>query len=160
MSIDYTYNNSEGAPSLVEPGEYYVKAVKYETGFTTNNNDKITIHLQIKEGPITYENIVFTEKAMWKMDLVLKAFTISKKLPLPAEGQNVKIDEDFMKKYIIGGYAKAMIELHEYNGKKTNRVSKWVVPTELPEPVVQEPVQEPEPTFELTSEEEDDDVPF
>lgn len=159
MSINYTYNNSDGAPSLVEPGEYFVKAIKYETGFTSNNNDKITIHLQIKEGPIAYENVIFTEKAMWKMDLILKAFTISKKLPLPSEGSAVKIDEDFMKKYIIGGYAKAMIEVHDYNGKKSNRVSSWVVPKELPKPV--EPMPEPEPTFELTSEEDDgEDVPF
>lgn len=157
MSINYTFNNSDGAPSLVEPGEYFVKAIKYETGFTSNNNDKITIHLQIKEGPIAYENVIFTEKAMWKMDLILKAFTISKKLPLPAEGSAVKIDEDFMKKYIIGGYASAMIEVHEYNGKKSNRVASWVIPKELPKPV--EP--EPEPTFELTSEEDEgEDVPF
>ena len=91
------------------------------------------------------------------MDLILKAFTISKKLPLPAEGSAVKIDEDFMKKYIIGGYASAMIEVHEYNGKKSNRVVSWVVPKELPKPA--EP--EPEPTFELTSEEDEgEDVPF
>lgn len=160
-NINYTYNDSEGAPSLVEPGTYAVKAVKFETGFTSNNNDKITLHIQIKEGPIAYENIIFTEKAMWKMDIILKAFSASKKLPLPSAGKSVKIDDEFMLKYIIGGIAKAEIVVHEYNGKKSNRVSNWIVPSELPAPIV-EKMDKPSPTddFDLSSDEEEDDVPF
>ena len=154
-SINYTYNDSEGAPSLVEPGEYAVKALRYETGFTSQNNDKIVLQLQIKDGPIAFEHIVFAEKSMWKMDLIVKAFSISKKEPLPKKGESIKIDEEFMQKYITGGYAKAEIKVHTYEDKKSNQVAKFIVPKELP------PEKEPEATFELTSEsDEGEDVPF
>ena len=154
--IDYTYNDSSGAPSLVEPGEHFVKATGYETGITDQGNHKITLSLQIKDGPRTYDVLTFTPKAMWKMDLVLKAFSISKKEPLPPRGTKLQVDEAFMNRYIIEGYAKAQIIVDEWQGKKRNKVGTFIVPDELPPPAVDFEAED----LELKSEDESEDVPF
>ena len=126
--IDYTYNDSEGAPAMVDAGTYYVKALGYETGLTNKGDQKMTLKLQIKDGPIVYDILTFTPKAMWKMDVVLKAFSVSKKKPLPAKGSKINVDEEFMKTYIVDGYCQAEVVIDEYKGRKRNKVSNFIVP--------------------------------
>lgn len=142
---------------MVEPGKYYIKAIGYETGITAKGDQKLTLRLQVKDGPVVYDVLTFSPKAMWKMDVVLKAFSVSKKKPLPAKGSKMSIDEDFMNTYIIDGFCEANVIIDEYNGVKRNRVGDYVVPEikDLP-PVLK---TEPEP-FELTSEPEEDACPF
>ena len=151
-NINYTFNDSSGRPEPVEPGVHRVKCVGYEFGLTGNGNDKLDLIIQIKDGPKIYDTITFTEKALWKMDVVLKCFAPSKKLQVPAKGQDISVNEAFVEKFIEGGTCEADIILDVWEkpdgtkGMPKNKIGNFKIPTTQTSARIEpEPVEDDDP---------------
>jgi hypothetical protein len=75
-----------------------------------------------------YDYLVFTAKAEWKFDVVLKAISRA-----PKKGDKVIVDDMWIRQTLLGGTGVVNLEVEEYTSKKDNKTYKqnkivsWVV---------------------------------
>lgn len=112
MAISYTTgtpNEGGGAGPILDPGDYRFKVVNAtEKKAQKSGNPMIELESRVlnpdgTEGRKVYDNLVFTEKALWKVDQFLAAIGAH-----PGAGKSVQLDaedligREFRAKVIIG----------------------------------------------------------
>ena len=127
----YTAGNPEekSRASHVEAGEYNLIIANAEEALSSNSNEMIKIKLRVTqphfdgdEGPVVFDNLVFTERAFWKIDQFLKAIGEH-----PGEGREVSVDPDDL----IGKMCKAKLSVGQTSqGKPCNDLDHYITPSE------------------------------
>ena len=141
-----TYKSSEptSRPEFVAAGDYSVEILNAEESISKQGNDMIELKLKIEpSGALCFDNLVFTPNAFWKID-AFRASTGEKVLP----DEEVTIDCDAL----IGRTGRARLVVEEYNGRKRNKVTGWIVPS----PVASNQTQ----AASTTEGGDDDNIPF
>ncbi|MEZ0299998.1 MAG: hypothetical protein ACAI35_26385 [Candidatus Methylacidiphilales bacterium] len=163
----YTYEDPEDRQIL--PAGDYDFAIAEVFAFETSSkgSEYLPIKLRIKPEGMVYDNLLFTEKAKFRIDQLLKSIG---RAPLP--GTAVDFDDPT---WLVGCRGRCRIKVEEYNGKKGNKVEAYVftpgavtgrkVTAAAPAPALRSvrgsaksaPATAPAPSVE---DEESGDVPF
>jgi hypothetical protein len=99
----YTFRNAINRPPAEEPGDYTIKVIGFEFATaSTSGNEMLQLKLETENGVLVHDNLVFTEKAWWKIDTALKCLMPSKGLALPNEDDTFDIDDDFATNALLG----------------------------------------------------------
>lgn len=77
-----------GSNAVLPAGDYQFEVVNAEEKRSKAGNDMIELTLSI-EGSKVYDNLVFTEKAFWKVDQFLKSVGAH-----PGEGKSIDVEAD------------------------------------------------------------------
>ena len=104
----------EQAPQTKEPGEYDFTVVESYEDTSKLGNPLIRLSIQIDDGPTIKDNLVFTEKAFWKIDAFRRAVGDE-----PKVGQ----EEDIEPGSFVGKRGRAMFE-HEWSEAKNRNYLK------------------------------------
>lgn len=116
----------------IEPGVYTLRCDKAQEKVFASGNEGFKLECAIldpatgEDAATTFENLVFTEKAFWKVDEALAAFGHS-----VVEGQEVEVTPDMLEGR--KARAKIVMEASPTNGKLYPRVETWLraeTPTE------------------------------
>jgi hypothetical protein len=104
----------------------------------SSGNDMIELQLLIKgsdgEEVRIFDNLVFTERAFWKID----AFRLCTGDKL-VKGQSV----DFAAEDCIDRAGKAYVVVEKYEGRERNKVKEYLDPDAIDVPAPKQPVQKP-----------------
>jgi hypothetical protein len=126
----FTYNDSEARKPFEEPGDYMVTVEDFKFEFARGSgNEILALQLRTPGGCLVFDNLVFTEKAWWKIDHALKCFLPSKGFTPPGKGENVEIDNDWVTEHLLG--ATGMVTLNKgqsTSGKTRNEVAAYNAP--------------------------------
>lgn len=134
-----TYQQGSGEqPSRIEPGLHKVIVIEGQEKISQAGNDVINMKMKVimddgTQGPTLYDNLVFTAKAAWKIDLALKALGFD-----VVEGRSVTVSA----KDLEGMTAMVMLD-------KVDRgywvVTEWIDPDDPQSPVNRPaPLQRPQ----------------
>lgn len=136
MSINYEYSDADNtSPRFVPPGQYEVRVKAFEFGIAKTGKDKLSLDLHFEDlDAILRDDIYFTPAAAWKFDTVLKCFLPSKNLKLPAKGDKITINDDFVTKYLIGATGQVEVMEETYNDQKRSRVKLYLAGALLSDP--------------------------
>lgn len=156
---NYTFDEPEekGPVNVLPKGEYEFEVVDvYEWEESSKGNDMLPIKLKIDGGKHgagqTYENLVFTDSAKWKIDQFLKSIFGGKMKP----GRSV--DFETAKDWMIGKRGRCRVRVSKVKGKnyERNEVDAFLYEgTKIEGRTVKtSPAPDPDP------DDEDDDVPF
>ena len=111
----YTQNKSATVPE----GEYdfTVKNAKEET--SSKGNEMIVLTLQIKDGPVVVDNLVFTEGAIWKID----EFRV-------ATGEVINTTEEvsFEADDCLGRSGRCSVYVDTFDGRDRNKIEHYLPP--------------------------------
>ena len=112
-----------GGGFLVPEGEYTLKVIDAEEGFSQAGNEMLKPVFRVlfedgSEGPKVYENLVFSEKTKWRVDQFVAACG---KHP----GKGVKFD--LFPAMIFGWTCRAKLKIETYNGKDRNKVAEFII---------------------------------
>lgn len=124
MPTYLTAKPTEGAGSfLVEPGEYELRVIDARESQSQAGNDMIELTHRIMlpdgtEGPKVYDRLVFTEKAMWRVDQFVAACGKH-----PGEGQQFDLYPSLM----FGWTCRAKLKVDTYNDKRRNQVEEYLI---------------------------------
>jgi len=133
----FTFNDSDNQARLVDPGEYFAEVVGYEFGYARSGNETLTLVLkQEPDGALVFDTLVFTQKAFWKIDTMLKCFLPSKGVGKLDKGKTFDINEDFCEKHLLNARGPVKLMVDEYpkdSGKLKNKVETYNVPETKPE---------------------------
>lgn len=117
----YRFTDATARPSHEEAGDYKVKVIKFEFGVAQQSgNDMLKLELETPNGVIVYDNLVFSEKAAWKIDTALKCFLPSKGVPLPDRDEDFEMDDDWVTENLLG--ATGMVTLNVEPAQKNGQV--------------------------------------
>lgn len=75
-----------GAFQLIPDGDYYFEVVDAKDKQSSNKNDMIELKCKI-DGRYVWDNLVFTEKAYWKINQFLASVGLH-----PGDGQEIMLD--------------------------------------------------------------------
>lgn len=97
MAVQYTTGKPQegGTAALLDPGDYRFRVVNAtEKTARESGNPMIEIEARVlnpdgSEGRKIYDNLVFTEKALWKIDQFMAAIGAH-----PGEGKTINIDAE------------------------------------------------------------------
>jgi hypothetical protein len=115
MAISYTTGKPQeggGAAPLLEPGDYRFRIVNAtQKTARESRNEMIEIEARVinsdgTEGRKIYDNLVFTEKALWKVDQFMAAIGVH-----PGEGREITIDAEDL----IGREFRATVRISKDN---------------------------------------------
>jgi hypothetical protein len=130
----FTYQDSEARKPYEEPGEYHVKIIDFDWKIArSSGNDVLSLKLQTDSGVIIYDNLVFTENAMWKIDHALKCFLPSKGVEAPKKGENFDMNNDWVHENLH--QADGWVSLSKgtsTSGKTRNEVEAYLPPRKRP----------------------------
>ncbi len=112
-----------GASFLVEPGEYELRLIDAKESMSQAGNEMLELTHRIilpdgSEGPKVYDRLVFTEKAMWRVDQYVAACGKH-----PGEGQTLDLYPSLM----FGWTCRAKLKVGEYNNKKRNEIEEYLI---------------------------------
>lgn len=131
----FTYNDSPERKLYEEPGEHHLTVDEANFEFARGSgNEILKLKLVTDGGVVVFDNLVFTEKAWWKIDHFFKAFLPSKGRPLPKKGDNIEMDDQWVEDNIRGasGYAE-LSKGTSTSGKIRNEVQRYLAgPTRKP----------------------------
>ena len=117
----YTSSEPTSRPDYVEPGDYTIEVVNAEESISKSRNEMIELKLRVEpSGAILYDCLVFTPNAFWKIDAFRAA---TGETVTPDEDVEINADE------LIGRTGRVRLIIEEYNGKKRNKVTAWLLPT-------------------------------
>lgn len=119
-----TYKSSDpiNRPEFVEAGDYFVEVTYAGESISQKGNEMIELMLRVgPSGTIVYDYLVFTENAYWKIDAFRAAI-----------GDQVTPDEEveIIAEDLVGRTGRVRLAVVEFEGRKRNRVSAWLVPQE------------------------------
>lgn len=130
MAINYQYNNTPAPERIVlEPGDYPFTVTDWARKVSKSDNEMIELTLEFDDGGKCYENLVFVDKAHWKIDQFLRCILINSP---PKEGQQISFDDDLL----AGARGMASVIKTTFTGrdskpKDRNEVSEYL---EIPAP--------------------------
>ncbi len=125
----FTYQDSEARKPFEEPGEHTVTVEEHEFKFSSAGNEMLVLKIRTDGGALIFENLVFTEKAWWKIDQALKAFLPSRGKKPPTKGDNLDIDNDWVVENLLGARGRVILTKETgTNGKVRNNIESYVIP--------------------------------
>jgi hypothetical protein len=92
----FTYNDSEARKPFEEPGEYLCTIEDFEWKISSTGNDMLVLKLRTSGGALVFDNLVFTDKAFWKIDHALKAFMPSLGKRPPKKGEDFDMNDQWV----------------------------------------------------------------
>ena len=119
----YTSSTPQERPDHVEPGDYQVEVIDAIETVSKGGHEMIELKLRTSAGSLLFDFLVFIPTAFWKID-AFRAATGEVVTP----DQDVEITAD----HVVGRTGTARLTVEEYNGKKRNKVTAWLVPTANP----------------------------
>ena len=145
---------------VFEPGEYPFEIIEVndvEYG-ASSGNPFIPVKLEFSdEGRTTncYENLVFTDKAKWKVDSFLKCVW-----PKAEPGKQIDWTSAEFTRWLVGKKGRAKLIVEPVKGKDYDRnsVAEFLYGDEKSEPV--RAARKPDPDPLAAEDEDDDDIPF
>lgn len=116
----YTYDEPEDRKhTVLEPGEYdFVIAEVFAFETAKTGNEYLPLKLQIKPDGTVFDNLVFTDKAKFRIDQLLKSIG---KAPVP--GTAVDFDDP---SWLAGCKGRLKLKIEAYNGVERNKVEAYV----------------------------------
>ncbi len=126
---NYTFQDSEARKPYEEPGEYHVTVEKLEFTYASSGNEILKLVLRTSGGALVYDNLVFTDKAWWKIDHALKCLLPSRGVKPPGKGANINLDNDYAEENLLG--ATGWVNLSKGttpSGKVRNEVESYNPP--------------------------------
>ncbi len=128
---EFVFNDSEPR-KVLEPGDYVAQVTGYKFDKSQGSgNLYLALELAIEpSGNKVFDNLVFTEKAWWKIDTCLKSLGF--KL---VKGTKYNIDEAFAQQ-LIGkrGWTTLAKQAAEGKWPEKNKVAVWITNKALPIP--------------------------
>jgi len=158
---NYTYAEPEegGARVLLPPGEYPFRVVEVNSVEYSQktNNPYIPVKIEVtgKEGVSTcYENLVFTEKAKWKIDSFLKSIWGKAEV-----GRRIDWTDPKFTGWLVGRTGHCKIKVAPSQGKYTerNEVEAFLYDRDQSAAVKKEM---PAPAATPAVEDDDENLPF
>lgn len=127
MAFRFTTGSPEGSSFSVPAGRYALRVIDAEETTSNSGNDMIKLTMRIikpdgTEGPCTYDYLVMTPGSAWKIDTFLSACGQH-----PGEGEEINLDPRDM----IGWECTADLNLEDFHGKKSNKVTTYLIPNEF-----------------------------
>jgi hypothetical protein len=117
----YTYDDPEDRQmTVVKPGEYdfvIAEVFAFETSKNTGA-EYLPIKLHIKPEGTVFDNLVFTDRAKFRIDQLLKSIGKA-----PAPGSAVDFDDP---SWLVGCKGRCRLKVEEYNGQKRNKVDAYL----------------------------------
>lgn len=138
--------NSSNSDTLPD-GEYEFTVKKASLGTSKNGNEKIELVLEIKGGATVYDNLVFTEKAFWKID----QFRIA-----TGEKLDSSAKVNFEAEHCEGRTGQCHLITETFEGRSRNRVEAYLFPSATKGTGAAKAAGRPVPTAGI----EPDDIPF
>jgi len=114
-------SGAAAGPEYVPAGEYEVEVIGAKEKVSGGGNEMIELKLVTPEGAVFFDHLVFNEKCAWKIDAFRSATgeTVT-------EGENINIEANDL----IGRKGMARLTVEEFDGRKSNKVGAWLVPTD------------------------------
>lgn len=164
MSIDLTTNFVSGepeerAPLTIFPKGDYPFSILEINAFTQskNGNDMLPVKMEFVSGEdraTVYENLVFTEKAIFKINQFLASINVPK-------GTRINFRDPEFIKYLSSKRGRAKLDIEEFTGRDGSTKQKNVIVAFLydgtskrEDPPAHRPAAPPTPPMD------DDDIPF
>ena len=121
MALTYTTKAPEAAQFHVPPGDYTLNVMDATEETSKSGNDQIKLKLRVVNedgtlGVSLYEYLVFSEKALFRIDQFLAACGKH-----PGPGHDFALDCEEM----IGWEFEATLKVEEHNGNKGNKVAAY-----------------------------------
>lgn len=115
-----------GASFLLEPGEYDLRVIDAKETMSKAGNEMIELTCRVQfadgsDGPKIFDNLVFSEKTMWRVDQFVAACGKH-----PGQGKNFDLYPSLM----FGWTCRARLKVEEYNGKQRNKVEEYLIDPE------------------------------
>lgn len=176
----FKYDDTPRKP-YEEPGEHHVTVEEAEWKVSSNGNAMIAVKLRTDGGALVFDNLVFSEKAFWKVSSAFAAFFPSKGLAAPKKGEDVDYEErqDWLDDHLLGANGWVLLSKGQSNtGKVRNEVDAYLppkkgdrpapAPTTKPAPAAAtsasatKPKEKPAPPKSSfpPKDPDDDDIPF
>jgi hypothetical protein len=133
----FKYDDTPRKP-YEEPGEYAVTVEHAEWQRSSAGNLMIKIQLRTDAGALVFDNLVFTEKAFWKVSSAFAAFFASKGFPAPKKDDMIDYEErqDWLDDHLIGGRGWVLLSKGtSTTGKLRNEVESYLAPKKADKPV-------------------------
>ena len=148
----YTYNEPEDRQyEVLEPGEYdfaIAEVFAFETA--KSGNEYLPLKLHIKPHGVVFDNLVFTDKAKFRIDQLLKSIGKA-----PSPGTAVDFDDP---SWLVGSKGRVKLRIETFNGTDRNKVDAYLF---KPGHVVGRTVTTPKAAAAPRRVEEDqDNIPF
>ena len=125
MAIKHVFKDAGELQYFTEKGEYDIEVYASRQELTPKGDDKIALILKDSEGRQVTDDLLFTEKMAWKVDLVLKALRLT-------EGMEKGHECDITPEIFVGKKARVFIdeETYEKDGQKKSimKVKRWIIP--------------------------------
>ncbi len=150
----YTYQDRAGF-MVVEEGDYLVAVSGYEFKISkAGGHDMIELTCCVEpHGNNVFERLVFTDKALWKIDQVLKALGIA-----PKKGEDVDFSEDWCKQHLLMKRAWVHLVKDEYEpGKVNNKIAFWITNKPVPPDELDQPMTGAQVADEVRRQKDDED---
>ena len=122
---EYTQNTSTGVLPDGSPWDFKVEDATEKESQAGNEMIELQIRILVPgsdKGPLVYDNLVFTEKAYWKID-AFRECTGEKLVP----GQRVVFNADDC----IDRRGRVALKIEVYEGRSRNKVDYYILPSEL-----------------------------
>lgn len=98
-----------GQSVLLDPGEYSFEVLDAVEKRSKNGNDMIELKIKVNDTTtVVYDNLVFTERAGWKIDQFLKSVGAH-----PGEGRVLEVEAD----NCLGQKGTCTVATEEYDGQ-------------------------------------------
>jgi len=94
--------------ALLEPGEYDFEVVDAKERISQSGNEMIELKLRLQGEVHVFDNLVFTEKALWKIDQFLKAVGAH-----PGEDKDITVEADDC----LGHRGRCQLKIETYTGR-------------------------------------------
>ena len=132
MIIKHVFNDLGELRRFDEEGIYEVEVSAAAHSLSPRGDDKITLILKDSEDRQVNDDLYFTEKAAWRIDLVMKALKLSEGME---KGHSCEITPELF----VGRKGKVDLRFRTYQDKEGKdkqimEVKRWL----LPEPKVEE----------------------
>ena len=117
------YKQSNPAATTKPDGEYEFMVTGAEEKTANSGNAMIALTHRIKDGPVVYDYLVDTEGAYFKWDQFRAAI-----------GETVQpgVEIEIKPHTWIGKVGRCILYTDEYQGKRSNKVSEYILPPSKP----------------------------
>lgn len=109
----------QNASPVVPEGEYDFTVKNAKEEVSSKGNDMIVLTLQIKDGPVVIDNLVFTEGAIWKID----EFRVS-----TGEVINSTEEVSFEADECLGRSGRCSLYVDTFDGRDRNKIEHYLPP--------------------------------
>jgi hypothetical protein len=106
----FTATGKTGGGGRIEPGIYKFGVLEAVEKLSTNGNEMIVLKLETADGDVIQDKLVFTEKALWKIESFLAS--AGKK---PEKGQNISLSTRDCLEFEVWAKIRPQKDKPEYN---------------------------------------------